>query len=245
MIIALQLTYGFVCCIWYQTVYCVSLYWTLHFESYTWLCSISNLGVTFGSGVPQKPSMYCGWCNGLSNFAVTKLKLIVPGNWICCSGNMITQAMDSWVAFFYVSQGPAALSVAQGEPVYDFCWYPRMNSMEPATCWLAYLLHLHDVMHNGGRCSLALWQAVRTTQYSFGMPTLERGGQPMCPTVIWWGEASCDCKDVLPKYFCVCSLSMLIKFYAWLLIMWRINASDLCTLVVTQFPPSFFIIWNL
>ena len=40
-----------------------------------------------------------------------------------------------------------ALTVPQGEAVYDFCWYPKMNSWEPETCWWA-TLHMQFVLHH-------------------------------------------------------------------------------------------------
>ena len=54
----------------------------------------------------------------------------------------------------YPMQFPA-LTVPQGEAVYDFCWYPKMNSWEPETCWWATLQScavvspscFHSLMH--------------------------------------------------------------------------------------------------
>ena len=82
--------------------------------------------------------------------------------------------------------------------MYDFCWYPRMNSMEPTTCWLADLIHMHSIMINHGvHCSLSfvtsckdhpiqLWDAYsgeRRTAYVPYSDMVKQGPDSRCACV--------------------------------------------------------------
>lgn len=61
--------------------------------------------------------------------------------------------------------GPAedltpVLSVQEGEMVYDYCWYPRMNSYEPSSCCFLsttrdHPLHLWDAYTGRLRCKFS------------------------------------------------------------------------------------------
>lgn len=56
-----------------------------------------------------------------------------------------------------------ALTVPQGEAVYDFCWYPQMISWQPETCWweMHTLLLLMVCV-----CSLSLYLSLCIQLYS-------------------------------------------------------------------------------
>ncbi|XP_051923954.1 telomerase Cajal body protein 1 [Hippocampus zosterae] len=50
------------------------------------------------------------------------------------------------------------LKMAEGDTVYDYCWYPKMNSLEPHTCFFASSsrdnpVHIWDAFYGEVRCS--------------------------------------------------------------------------------------------
>uniref|UniRef100_A0ACD6A4T6 Uncharacterized protein n=1 Tax=Avena sativa TaxID=4498 RepID=A0ACD6A4T6_AVESA len=62
------------------------------------------------------------------------------------------------------SYGPS-LQVSEGEPVYDFCWYPYMSVSDPATCVFAstsrdHPIHLWDATTGELRCTYRAYDAM-------------------------------------------------------------------------------------
>eukprot|EP00731_Ephydatia_muelleri_P001230 Em0001g1230a len=52
----------------------------------------------------------------------------------------------------------SALTVAEGDGVYDFCWFPQMASADPTTCCFAtcckdHPIHLWDAFYGHNRCT--------------------------------------------------------------------------------------------
>ena len=70
--------------------------------------------------------LYSGVVEGLPELVSQSVTGVFLENWymLACT----------YVVLIYPVQFPA-LTVPQGEAVYDFCWYPKMNSWEPETCW--------------------------------------------------------------------------------------------------------------
>ncbi|KAM3311117.1 hypothetical protein ACQJBY_031661 [Aegilops geniculata] len=59
----------------------------------------------------------------------------------------------------------ASLQVNEGEPVYDFCWYPYMSVSDPATCVFAstsrdHPIHLWDATTGELRCTYRAYDAM-------------------------------------------------------------------------------------
>ncbi|XP_051179264.1 uncharacterized protein [Lolium perenne] len=59
----------------------------------------------------------------------------------------------------------ASLQVNEGEPVYDFCWYPYMSVSDPATCVFAstsrdHPIHLWDAATGELRCTYRAYDAM-------------------------------------------------------------------------------------
>ncbi|KAL6843535.1 hypothetical protein ACP4OV_026597 [Aristida adscensionis] len=59
----------------------------------------------------------------------------------------------------------AYLQVSEGEPVYDFCWYPYMSLSDPATCVFAsttrdHPIHLWDATTGELRCTYRAYDAM-------------------------------------------------------------------------------------
>jgi WD40 repeat protein len=47
--------------------------------------------------------------------------------------------------FFSADSYGASIQVNEGEPVYDFCWYPYMSVSDPATCVFATTSRDHPI----------------------------------------------------------------------------------------------------
>ena len=80
---------------------------------------------------------------------------------------VLAAASDDALRIFETPSDPGASSssslhpcvtMKEGETVYDFCWYPRMDSSRPETCCLAatsqyHPVHLYDAYHGGVRAT--------------------------------------------------------------------------------------------
>lgn len=102
--------------------------------------------------------------NGLDNNYFKSLRWSPDGNFLLTSSN------DNMMRLFPTPYGvtetseeldlPATKSFKEGESIYDFAWYPLMNSQDPATCCFAassrdHTVHLWDAVSGGIRCTYA------------------------------------------------------------------------------------------
>ena len=72
------------------------------------------------------------------------------------------------------------VSMKEGETVYDFCWYPKMDSAQPATCCMAVTaqyqpIHLYDAFDGHIRATYRYYSKVSMNTCMFFFCTLYIG----------------------------------------------------------------------
>ncbi|CAI0468359.1 unnamed protein product [Linum tenue] len=109
----------------------------------------------FHKGVKWSPDGSCF----LSSSEDNKLRLFsLPDYYDGCdpSAYSVAPGTDSY---------GASVVVDEGEPIYDFCWYPYMSSSDPASCVFAtttrdHPIHLWDATSSTLRCTYRAYDAV-------------------------------------------------------------------------------------
>ncbi|XP_068164898.1 telomerase Cajal body protein 1 isoform X2 [Antennarius striatus] len=124
---------------------------------------VHHLGLDF----TQNPQMLTGSWSEYSRFPENYLK---GCKWAPDGSCILTNSADNVLRVFNVPpeiysynwdllpEMSPALRMAEGDTVYDYCWYPKMNSLDPDTCFLASSsrdnpVHLWDAFYGDVRAS--------------------------------------------------------------------------------------------
>ncbi|XP_036002525.1 telomerase Cajal body protein 1 isoform X2 [Fundulus heteroclitus] len=115
----------------------------------------------------QNPSMLTGSWTEYSNFPENYLK---GCKWAPDGSCILTNSADNVLRVYNlppeiysyswdsIPEMSPVLRMAEGDTVYDYCWFPKMNSLEPDTCFLASSsrdnpVHVWDAFYGKVRAS--------------------------------------------------------------------------------------------
>ncbi|XP_042256787.1 telomerase Cajal body protein 1 [Thunnus maccoyii] len=122
-----------------------------------------HLGLDF----TQNPQMLTGSWTEYSNFPENYLK---GCKWAPDGSCILTNSADNVLRVYNlppeiysynwdsIPEMSPALRMAEGDTIYDYCWYPKMNSLDPDTCFLASSsrdnpVHVWDAFYGEVRAS--------------------------------------------------------------------------------------------
>ncbi|KAJ7258346.1 hypothetical protein O6H91_Y411200 [Diphasiastrum complanatum] len=79
----------------------------------------------------------------------------------------------------------SAVTVSEGETVYDFCWYPHMHASDPATCVFAttvrdHPVHLWDAITGKLRCTYRAYDAMDEIATAYSIAFNPTGTKLFC-----------------------------------------------------------------
>uniref|UniRef100_A0A1A8R2N7 Telomerase Cajal body protein 1 n=1 Tax=Nothobranchius rachovii TaxID=451742 RepID=A0A1A8R2N7_9TELE len=115
----------------------------------------------------QNPTMLTGSWNEYSNFPENYLK---GCKWAPDGSCILTNSADNVLRVYnlppeiysyswdLLPEMSPVLRMAEGDTIYDYCWYPKMSSLEPDTCFLASSsrdnpVHVWDAFYGDVRAS--------------------------------------------------------------------------------------------
>lgn len=122
-----------------------------------------HLGLEF----TQNPQMLTGSCTEYSSLPENYLK---GCKWAPDGSCILTNSADNVLRVYnlppeiysynwdLLPEMSPVLRMAEGDTVYDYCWYPKMNSLDPDTCFLASSsrdnpVHIWDAFYGQVRAS--------------------------------------------------------------------------------------------
>uniref|UniRef100_A0AAX7UCC1 Telomerase Cajal body protein 1 n=1 Tax=Astatotilapia calliptera TaxID=8154 RepID=A0AAX7UCC1_ASTCA len=125
--------------------------------------SVSRLSLDF----TQNPQMLTGSWTEYSNLPENYLK---GCKWAPDGSCILTNSADNVLRVYNIPpeiysynwdllpEMSPVLRMAEGDTIYDYCWYPKMNSLEPDTCFLASSsrdnpVHVWDAFYGEVRAS--------------------------------------------------------------------------------------------
>ncbi|XP_035806171.1 telomerase Cajal body protein 1 [Amphiprion ocellaris] len=124
-------------------------------------------GQQLGLDFSQNPQMLTGAWTEYSNFPENYLK---GCKWAPDGSCILTNSADNVLRVYnlppeiysynwdLLPEMSPVLRMAEGDTIYDYCWYPKMNSLEPDTCFLASSsrdnpVHVWDAFYGEVRAS--------------------------------------------------------------------------------------------
>ncbi|XP_013883868.1 telomerase Cajal body protein 1 [Austrofundulus limnaeus] len=124
-------------------------------------------GQHLGLDFTQNPTMLTGSWNEFSSVPENYLK---GCKWAPDGSCILTNSADNVLRLFNLApeiysynwdvlpEMSPVLRMAEGDTIYDYCWYPKMNSLEPDTCFLASSsrdnpVHVWDAFYGEVRAS--------------------------------------------------------------------------------------------
>ncbi|XP_008284434.1 telomerase Cajal body protein 1 isoform X2 [Stegastes partitus] len=124
-------------------------------------------GQQLGLDFTQNPQMLTGSWTEYSNFPENYLK---GCKWAPDGSCILTNSADNVLRVYnlppeiysynwdVLPEMSPVLRMAEGDTIYDYCWYPKMNSLEPDTCFLASSsrdnpVHVWDAFYGEVRAS--------------------------------------------------------------------------------------------
>lgn len=124
-------------------------------------------GQHLGLDFTQNPQMLTGSCTEYSRFPENYLK---GCKWAPDGSCILTNSADNVLRVYnlppeiysynwdVLPEMSPVLKMAEGDTIYDYCWYPKMNSLDPDTCFLASSsrdnpIHVWDAFYGEVRAS--------------------------------------------------------------------------------------------
>ncbi|XP_035530972.1 telomerase Cajal body protein 1 [Morone saxatilis] len=124
-------------------------------------------GQHLGLDFTQNPQMLTGSWTEYSNFPENYLK---GCKWAPDGSCILTNSADNVLRVYnlppeiysynwdLLPEMSPVLRMAEGDTIYDYCWYPKMNSLDPDTCFLASSsrdnpIHVWDAFYGEVRAS--------------------------------------------------------------------------------------------